>query len=455
MILSSDIPYINSKSFTDLLSVAHIQQQIYSLKKSSLHDLEREIKNLISKPMKVKSIFKMTLESVSKNTVSLPSYAELLSFIIKNGTFISKSTDLKHYIVQKILLDAGKTPDAYKSLSLIQLLYYLSKDKDISSETILSMFVKLYKQGKFTFLSSLYFFAVFCKELHDFNQQIYRNMYNILIRAKQNKALPAILDSFVENFQIFQHNDFIHSNKLIEAILSDNVDEFISVCSMPDFNFNQPAPFYLLFAPKLPCQSPSLIDLVAFVGSEGCFRYLINNVQKSSINIDSLARCAVASGIPTIVRLSQQIGCNVSSIIDVAAEYHRVQLIQWMLDYNPTTKSLSDACNIAASTDDIVSLSILIQETGINGTPVHLAAKNKSFYCLSLFKLFNTKFDSIDSTGSTPLHYAVLSKSRRCVQLVKYLISDINATDFCHYSALDLAKLNNLTKIVELFNAPA
>ncbi|KAI5505340.1 hypothetical protein TVAGG3_0643460 [Trichomonas vaginalis G3] len=60
-------------------------------------------------------------------------------------------------------------------------------------------------------------------------------MYNILIRAKQNKALPAILDSFVENFQIFSTQRF--SNKLIEAILSDNVDEFISVCSMPDFNF--------------------------------------------------------------------------------------------------------------------------------------------------------------------------------------------------------------------------
>jgi hypothetical protein len=225
----------------------------------------------------------------------------------------------------------------------------------------------------------------------------------------------------------------------------DDIDVFQQLCAHPLFDSLGHSPYSILFTPKLP---KSLIDCAAYLGAEKCFKFLSLIIRPFNVDIYTLGMCAIAGGSLGIIRLCHQYGSPVEEMIKVAAEFHRIDVLQWMLYSAQRKIDICDAFSIAAAADDIHVMKVLYQyDRCFYGSPLHAAARHSALKSIDFLISAGISADSFDSFGMSVLHCAVLSKSKKCVEKILKFTKDFDAVDFTGYTAKDIAHFNGLDEI--------
>lgn len=364
---------------------------------------------------KLQSFLKHVLETAMKRPLAVQYYARLCVQLFMKTQFINKDFDFKDYTAKFVFEEASKERDLYRLSFLIQFLYWIKIYGGFTDFYITTMIQKYTSSKSLSFMATMFFFAIFALDLHKNQPLLFLSLKKSYETAASNKILPQVLLQFENYFQDFSSIAMIYSDSFIQALVEDDIEKFTSLCASPFFDPNMKAPFSVLFTPKYPVDCPHLIDCAALCGSEKCFRFILMSMRPiSGKDLDSLARCAVAGGSIPIIRLCIQHGCSLYHLIEVAAEYHRVDILYWMLTFEQSEQSLSAAFEIASRTNDVLSFFVLYSQTGIlHGKPIHSAARHASIDILKLIRHAEIPINiqDFDSTGMSPLHHAVLSGS--------------------------------------------
>ena len=228
----------------------------------------------------------------------------------------------------------------------------------------------------------------------------------------------------------------------------------------------------------------SLIDLAAFYGSSTVFKYLFMNNCKTT---DFSCRCAIAGGNIEIIHLLQQEGQNFKNCLHSSIQYHRYELIDWlMLNFDCETVPLFfmvyyfnyDSFFFFLKHRDIDEVDehgqtvlhtacwnchynvvkFLIEKTKAeaekkneNGfTPLHTACWNGQFPIVKLLiEQAKVDFEAINEDGVTPLH---LAAQEGYLDIVQYLYEkgcNINPRTIENETPLHLASMNGRITVIK------
>lgn len=430
-----------------------LEQDLYCIKTCDIKQIITTIgrAGIIGDTAKTKGLLMHILEISLKRPLAVQFYAKLCVQLFIHTKFYNKDFDFKSYAAEYLFSEISKERDLYRLSFMVQFLYWIKVFGGFTPYYISTLIQKHTSAPPFNFIASMFLFTTFALDLNKYQPLLFISLKNSFLTASKNRILPPVLLQFESYFDDFRTIAQIYSDSFIQALVEDDVDKFIVLCSSPFFDPNMKAPYSILFTPKYPIDSPHLIDCAALCGSEKIFRYLFLTAKlQTQKDIDQLGRCAIAGGSIPIIRLCIQQGANVYHLVEVATEYHRFELLNWMLSFDQSEHVISASFDMASKTNDILSFFILYSNTGmLYGKPIHFAARHASIDILQFLKYAKLpiNFKDFDSTGMTPLHHAVLSGSLTCVKLVLSMGYDINEKDYTGYSALDLANINNLEEI--------
>lgn len=127
---------------------------------------------------------------------------------------------------------------------------------------------------------------------------------------------------------------------LLDAIVDDNVDFFVSFTSKQDY-INDSVYRTIGYA--------TLIEHFAFYGSVNCFKFLLMN----NVNLKGIAPFALAGGNIEIIRLLIQKEVDFKNVIDLALFFRHDELYDWLNTNFMTDEELAKASSSYAMTETL------------------------------------------------------------------------------------------------------
>ncbi|KAK8890051.1 hypothetical protein M9Y10_034810 [Tritrichomonas musculus] len=233
------------------------------------------------------------------------------------------------------------------------------------------------------------------------------------------------------------------TNSIFEIIKNDDINSFEKIAASPSFNPDIEMKETVFIPYPILHYNPTLIQVAAYFGSIKIFKFLLLN--KANIEyIDrtnmSLIHFAIAGGNTEIIRILDQNDVSFVGTPQIAAQYHRHDILEWLIDTKFHDISLLDpkfgsiAHNAAISNNLYVFNYLQTQ-----GNDTEDQVQNNE----------NKWIDAPNSKGLTPLHYAV---SNGCFDTVYYLIStnkaDVNKTDSDLDTPLHIASYSGYSAVL-------
>ena len=189
-------------------------------------------------------------------------------------------------------------------------------------------------QAKLDEANELFDSEAFYKEIkQSFNQNLYRSIFcfcchmknvNFKIKDVYDRLIAMILEEYPDFSQNMpkQENNIEPYSELIDFIKADDFDSLQEFSSKHDDFFDiHPNSFY-----------PTIEDAAKY-GACRCFKFFYLNGQ---LITEKVIDNAVASGNLEIVRICSQNGMDYKKYIDTAIQYHRNDIVEWILFNSPS-----------------------------------------------------------------------------------------------------------------------
>ena len=442
---SADHPEMTSAACTEKL--AEIQEDLFDLKQEDFPEIKRKMKEvgIFSSKSELKSAFTFIFATATKRPRDFELYAKLCVDLFIETQFSVKGFDLKEYASTYLFTQMQTEKDIYRLTALSQFVWSIKAVGGFTSYHVASIIKAYVEKHLLGFIAQMHIFCLFAEDIERYYPKLFVSLHDLFDMASKNHALPPVLEAFHSSFDYLHEVGYDPTDAFIDALCRDDFDVFQQLCTNPFFDPHMHSPYSILFTPKLP---KTLFECAAYLGATKCFKYLSLIIKPFNVDLNTLGMCAVAGGSLEIVRLCIQYGSPVTSMVKVAAEFHRIQILQWMLLYQQSEIVIGEAFSIAAAADDIHVMQALYQYGQcFYGTPLHSAARHSALNAIDFLTGAGISADSFDSCGMSALHCAVLSKSKKCVRKILKYTSDFEAVDYTGYTAKDIAHFNGLDEI--------
>lgn len=189
----------------------------------------------------------------------------------------------------------------------------------------------------------LLFFCWFAPEIEE-NDITYFNEVNAMFEDKKTLLIfPQCFHHFFRNLPMYAVDEWKLFHEIIELgydpntveyfLSIDDVDHFQSLVTTPGYSLNTIIPPSIFERHIILQKETTLIQFSAFHCSEKCFRYLmINGATMETLVYQSLplSNYAIAGGSLIFIRLAEQNSCHFMGALQIAAEYHKHDLFEWV-----------------------------------------------------------------------------------------------------------------------------
>jgi ankyrin repeat protein len=245
-----------------------------------------------------------------------------------------------------------------------------------------------------------------------------------------------------------------------QAIKEDDVERFCELLSEPTFNADDEVKaikwcFYEIADNSLLDSCKSYMRLIAFFGAVKCFKQAIMN---DTFSLNGISVYAIAGGSNEIVRLLEQKGESFDDCFEVAVEYHRMDLCDWLL----TNRTKHESFDLSRSLKyfNYPAFFFKMINEKVFGDALHIAAEECNInivkYLIEQCHVdVNVKYRYISGFGyeyikRTPLHTAT---EKCCTDIIKYLIeqchANVEAKNEYGLTPLHIALENSHIKIIK------
>ncbi|OHT09831.1 hypothetical protein TRFO_21112 [Tritrichomonas foetus] len=364
----------------EMHQLTKLQDLLYSVTRLNFNDTIEEIYGLgfFNKGSDVKTLGRIVLSAFKSNPHNVDIYVDLIGEIAKkikdvvsliSGYYLSENGKESKFLVQKFL------------------------EKKLLSENVFTT----------TSFRSVYFIHIFFK----IDPAYFLSISNIL---------PGNIDELAKNdWELHKKyaSEGINQDPIAVAIRNDNIDELQAFYSTNDFNINMKIPNSIYESCTMVSNSPTLIQYAAYFRSINCFKFLLMNHALDNEQADDLTKFAVAGGSVEIIRLCEQNNCDFTGMIDIAIEYNRFDIFEWMMRSKP--KLCKDVHQMLIKCIQKSNMKILryLLEIGVgiykrnNVIQLPLYAASEDNYKLLKFFIDSGQIDlNQRSNELTPLHVA-------------------------------------------------
>lgn len=188
----------------------------------------------------------------------------------------------------------------------------------------------LYSSNSYSININIY--AFFAKEKYEIDPEKFNKVLDTSFKFNFRRYHKASeLSRYIDHWDEYDKEVNMHHSPSIiyESILKDDADALQAITSQhADFDYDQKIIPYLFEKYEILLdREVSLASLAAFYGSLRCFRFLF--LQQADISKSS--KFAIIGGNPEIIRLVQQNGGDFQNLYYCAIEYHRTELLKWLL----------------------------------------------------------------------------------------------------------------------------
>ena len=282
----------------------------------------------------------------------------------------------------------------------------------------------------------------------------------VIIRPKKKETYFSLfekLEKRLGNTPKVNRERYFPEGSVANAILNDDIDEFIRLTSDPQFNPQSKinvdgTTFSLVDGSK----EITYLQLMCLLGAVKCFKHAILTKQ---YNTESLAKHAVAGGNNEIIHIIEQSGASFDNCLQTAQMFHRHEIYDWLkvhshsnaiklahtlYDFNYKSffneakereidqNELNSCVMAASSSGEYLMLKYLVETCkanpntrDMNGfTPLFNACKNGFLPIVKyLVEQHNSNINSRTRAGLTPLQAAV---SYNHLNIIKYFINELH-----------------------------
>ena len=333
--------------------------------------------------------------------------------------------------------------------SLESMIFKLNEDS-----SLLPKILDLIKSHFLSDLYSIYELINYAACVREFSFKIYGDLFSQLETQKINHNFKlslfikylisrGVLDESnirngLQTSEIYpiEYYENVFPNDSIEFfILNDDLDQIINKLSA---NFHSEKIIISFRGTKY-----NLLTLSALCGSIQCFKYfLLNNFPLEN---DLLQKSSVKSGNEEIVELIVSKDLSYQECLEIAIQYHRNELAQWIITNYETEQNYLSITILSYNT-----LAFLyyynkdkkeVRDDGI--TPLIHAAMNGNVPITRFILDDGANVNTTSSTRKTPLMFASQNGFTEIIKLLLERGADINKQDDNGYTALFYAAIGN------------
>ena len=396
---SSYLDFMNSSEEFDALS--SLQEFMMGL---SSENLEESIQIIIQSdwivaPKEIKQFAHTCVLVANYRPIQIENVAILIFKLLKHKNNENSLSLLPNFLISTIFRGLLYSKPFPKESSNLCFLYYCYRNNVFQILDIIHQ-IKLFSKELTERKRSLcWIFCYFAPEIQKADMLLFRQLRKTLKYCVQKKHFPPVFVKFNERYKELKKNNWTnfktrrnqlyHKNTLIARLRNDDVNYFKKLSSSPNFNVDTKIVPNLYALNPLLQNHPTLIQVAALFGAVECFKFLMLSGADLSVfdkHYIRLPDYAIAGGNIEIIRLCQLNGLDFEYSLHTAAKYHRLDIIEWLLQ-------------------EICSDLTILDTTGM--TALHLATESSFLSGMKLFLDRDVDINSRSFRGWTPIRMAV------------------------------------------------
>jgi len=369
----------------------------------------------------IELIVSTILTSCGVRYSQIRSYGAFFKVLIDKSNHNNLNHLLKPYLIDSIFIQMTKTEPYPYCIPSLNLLRWCLKLCVYTESEIVSSIHAFY--GALACKKNICpAFAWFAPEISRIDPVLFQSVLSIFQYFSNNEFFPSVYKDFYSKFDYYSTNNWEYYDRnicsdneedsLVKAIRNDDLHLFQNYSKDMEYPIKNRIEGNVFEPCILAHDGPFVPMYAALYGATKIFQFIqmVGSVFYSKDrNHRSVGIAAVAGGHPTIIRLAEQLHCDFSGSIQVAAHFHRNKVFLKLLsgkesELNEPDRFGKPIITSAASNNNIFGI----------------------LYCIKIGAITQ----SMESFGWTPLHAATEKGRNEAVSILLEIESvNINAKD--------------------------